>query len=249
MPWPFWLNWSGDIDVIGNKKPQSLYRDVVWRRSALEVMVHEPIPPGKKEKVGAWGWPAELPTWNWSGNERQPLEVTVYSRAGQVRLELNGRTIGEKTIDQSSSVTAKFTVPWEPGVLTAKAIENGKVMAVKELRTSGAANRLHATADVISAPASRTSLVFVPIEVVDETGAVVPDAAVDLTAAISGEAELKAFGSANPEDPRSFLDNQATSFRGHALAILRSTGKPGKAQIVVSASGLEPTSLTVDFTP
>jgi beta-galactosidase len=99
------------------------------------------------------------------------------------------------------------------------------------------------------APASRTSLVFVSIEVVDGTGAVVPDAAVDLTAAIKGEAELKAFGSANPEDLRSFLDNQATSFRGHALAILRSTGKPGKAQILVSASGLEPTSLTVDFTP
>lgn len=249
MPWPFWLNWAGDLDLIGNKKPQSLYRDVVWRRSALEVLVHEPVPPGKKEKIGAWGWPAELPTWNWSGNERQPLEVTVYSRAGQVRLELNGRMIGQKTIDQSRSVTAKFTVPWEPGVVTAKAIENGRVMAVKELRTSGAAKRLHATADLMRAPASRTSLVFVSIEVVDGTGAVVPDAGVDLTAAVKGEAELKAFGSANPEDLRSFLDNQATSFRGHALAILRSTGKPGKAQILVSASGLEPTSLTVDFTP
>jgi beta-galactosidase len=86
--------------------------------------------------------------------------------------------IGEKTIDQSRSVTAKFTVPWEPGVLTAKAIENGRVIAVKELRTSGAAKRLHATADVMHAPASRTSLVFVSIEVVDGTGAVVPDAGV-----------------------------------------------------------------------
>jgi beta-galactosidase len=249
MPWPFWVNWSGDLDLIGNKKPQSLYRDVVWSRSAVEILVHEPVPPGKKEKVGAWGWPAELPTWNWFGNEQKLLEVTVYSRAGRIRLELNGREIGEQTIDGSKSITAKFTVPWEPGVLTAKAIENGTVIAVKELRTSGVAKRLHATAEMLHAPASRASLVFVPIEILDAAGAVVPDAALDLTAAVEGEAELKAFGSANPEDPRSFLDNQATSFRGHALAILRSTGKPGKAQINLSAPGLEPTSLTVDFTP
>jgi len=249
MPWPFWVNWSGDLDLIGNKKPQSLYRDVVWRRSAVEVLVHEPVPPGEKEKVGAWGWPAELPNWNWPGNELKPLEVTVYSRARLVRLELNGRMIGEQTIDSSKSITAKFTVPWEPGVITAKAIEDGRVVAVKELRTSGAPKRLHATTEATHALASRSSLVFVPIEVLDGMGAVVPDAAVDLTASIDGEAELKAFGSANPEDPRSFLDNQATSFRGHALAILRSTGKPGKAQIYLSAPGLEPTSLTVDFTP
>ncbi|MBK9991622.1 MAG: DUF4982 domain-containing protein [Verrucomicrobia bacterium] len=249
MPWPFWVNWSGDLDLIGNKKPQSLYRDVVWRRSPVEILVHEPIPAGKKEKVGAWGWPAELPMWNWSGNERKPLEVSVYSRGGQVRLELNGRMIGEQTIDRSKSITAKFTVPWEPGVLTAKVIENGKVIAVKELRTSGVPKRLRAVAEVTRAPTSRSSLVFVRIEILDETGAVVTDAAVDLTASVVGEAELKAFGSANPEDPRSFLDNQATSFRGHALAILRSTGKLGKAQINLSAPGLEPTSLTIDFKP
>ena len=46
--------------------------------------------------------------------------------------------IGQKTIDQSRSVTAKFTVPWEPGVVTANAFENGRVMAVKELRSSPA---------------------------------------------------------------------------------------------------------------
>ena len=249
MPWPFWINWSGDLDLIGNKKPQSLYRDVVWRRSPVEILVHEPVPLGKKEKVGAWGWPAELPTWNWSGNERKPLEVTVYSRAGRIRLELNGRQIGEQAIDSSKSITAKFTVPWEPGTLTAKAIENDRVVAVKELHTSGAPKRLHMTADVTHAPASRLSLVFVGIEILDEKGAVVPDAAVDLTASVDGEAELKAFGSANPEDSRTFLDNQATSFRGHALAILRSTGRPGKAQIRLSAPGLESASLIAEFTP
>ncbi|HLG40847.1 MAG TPA: glycoside hydrolase family 2 TIM barrel-domain containing protein, partial [Chitinophagaceae bacterium] len=36
MPWPWFNSWCGDIDLAGNKKPQSYYRDVVWRRSKIE---------------------------------------------------------------------------------------------------------------------------------------------------------------------------------------------------------------------
>jgi beta-galactosidase len=32
-PWPWFNGYCGDIDLIGEKKPQSYYRDVVWRRS------------------------------------------------------------------------------------------------------------------------------------------------------------------------------------------------------------------------
>ncbi|TWV96210.1 glycoside hydrolase family 2 TIM barrel-domain containing protein [Chitinophaga pinensis] len=46
-----WINaFCGDIDLIGNKKPQSFYRDVVWRNSPVEILVHTPVPEGKKEK-------------------------------------------------------------------------------------------------------------------------------------------------------------------------------------------------------
>jgi hypothetical protein len=36
--------WCGDIDLIGGKKPQSYYRDILWDRSKLEMLVHAPIP-------------------------------------------------------------------------------------------------------------------------------------------------------------------------------------------------------------
>ena len=59
MPWPWFNAWCGDIDVCGFKKPQSFYRDVVWRRSQIEMMVHTPIPEGSRERVSGWGWPDE----------------------------------------------------------------------------------------------------------------------------------------------------------------------------------------------
>ncbi len=46
-PWPWYISWCGDIDILGNKKPQSYYRDVLWGESKLEIMVSTPVPEGK----------------------------------------------------------------------------------------------------------------------------------------------------------------------------------------------------------
>src|SRR3984885_110546 len=45
-----WFNaYCGDIDLIGVKKPQSYYRDVLWGTSKLEMAVERPVPKGRKE--------------------------------------------------------------------------------------------------------------------------------------------------------------------------------------------------------
>ena len=84
MPWPWFNAWCGDIDVCGFKKPQSYYRDVVWRRSQIEMAVHTPMPDGVWERVSGWGWPDETRSWNWPGQEGKPLQVAVYSRCDTV---------------------------------------------------------------------------------------------------------------------------------------------------------------------
>ena len=43
-PYPWFNSYCGDIDLIGNKKPQSYFRDVVWRRSKVEMAVQRPLP-------------------------------------------------------------------------------------------------------------------------------------------------------------------------------------------------------------
>ena len=55
MCWP-WINSNcGDIDLIGYKKPQAFYRDVVWDRSKLEMAVEEMAPEGKKWLIRGMG--------------------------------------------------------------------------------------------------------------------------------------------------------------------------------------------------
>ena len=75
-----WFNaFCGDIDLCGFKKPQMLYRDVLWKNSKLEMAVHAPIREGKKELISYWGWPDELQSWNWNGHEGKMMDIRVFS--------------------------------------------------------------------------------------------------------------------------------------------------------------------------
>ena len=114
---------------------------------------------------------------------------------------------------------------------------------------SGPASSLRCVPESTRVRASTESLVFIPIEVLDAQGRLVSDAGIELTAASDGEAHVQAFGSANPIDAASVIDAKATSFRGRALLILRSTGKAGKARVQLSTPGLQSTTTTVEFLP
>ncbi|MDZ7606118.1 MAG: DUF4982 domain-containing protein [Cyclobacteriaceae bacterium] len=231
MPWPTYISWCGDIDITGNKKPQSYYRDVVWGQSDLEILVHEPKPAGKKEVISAWGWPNELPHWNWDGNEGKEMEVRVVSSYPNVRLELNDKVIGEKAITATDKLTATFLVPYEPGTLRAVAVADGKETVTKELVTSGPVNALKIHAGSDSILADKSEVVYLQINAVDAEGRIVPTADHQIDVVVDGEATLIAAGNANPVLEGSFTDNSFHLFRGSGLVILRSTGVAGEISV------------------
>jgi beta-galactosidase len=246
VTWPWFNAWCGDIDVCGFKKPQSFYRDVVWARSPIEMAVHSPIPQGLSERVSAWGWPDEVGSWNWPGQEGKPLQVSVYSRCDRVRLELNGKVIGEKPVSAETKLTAKFDVPYAPGELCAIGITNSKPVAKTILKTTGAPRKLKLTADRNSIHADRNDLAYVTVEIVDADGNRVPDAQIPVHFSISGQGELAAQGSSNPRDAASFQAPVRKTFQGRCLAILRPLGGTGKIQLRAQAQGLESSVITIN---
>jgi len=134
-PWPWFNAFCGDIDLCGFKKPQLLYRDVVWNNSKIEMMVHEPIPDGMKETYSYWGWPNEYQSWSWAGSEGKLMDVRVFSKCQAIRIELNGKIIAEKLVIDSTNLITTFKVPYQQGVLKAIALNNGIEVASKELKT------------------------------------------------------------------------------------------------------------------
>lgn len=245
MDWPWYNAYCGDIDICGFKKPQSYYRDVVWKVSNLEMAVHSPIPAGMKEVVSMWGWPDEQQNWNWAGNEGQKLQVNVYSNYSEVRLELNGKVIGTKPVSAEAKLTATFEVPYEAGELKAIALKDGKDVETKILKTTGKPAKIKLTADRSELKASRNDLSYVAVEVVDENGNLVPNANLPVRFKVEGAGELAAVENGNPADMKSFRAPQVTSFNGRALVIVRPTGKAGEIRLKAESEGLTEAGLTI----
>ena len=239
MPWPWYNAWCGDLDVCGFKKSQSYYRDVVWRRSLVEMAVRVPLPDGVVERVSGWGWPSEMRSWNWSGHEGRTMQVVVYSRADRVRLELNGRTLGEKPVSGDTQLTVVFEVPYAPGELRAIGLVDGKPAGEVVFHTTGAPAALRLTADRTKIHDDRDDLAYVTVEVVDKEGRVVPDARVPVRFTVAGAGELAATGSAAPDDAVSFRAPLRTPHQGRCLVILRPSGGAGKITLRAEADGLK----------
>lgn len=245
MPWPWFNAWCGDLDVCGFKKPQSLYRDVVWRRSPIEMAVHTPIPAGLTEILSGWGWPNEVQSWNWTGQENKPLQVAIYSRCDHVRLELNGKVIGTQPVSAETKLTARFDVPYSPGELRAFGLIDGKVVTQTQLKTTGPPKKLKLTADRTVIRADRNDLSYVSVEVVDADGQRVPDAEIPVHFSVSGVGELAAQASGVPNDPASFRVPLRKTFQGRCLVILRPKGNAGDITLQAEAEGLETATIAV----
>jgi len=236
--WPWFNAFCGDLDICGFKKPQVAYRDVVWGRSQLELAVHRPLPPGRSEILSGWGWPDELASWTWLGDEGKSMQVSVYSSGDTIRLELNGKKIAEKQIGGSDKLTAKFELPYAPGELKAIALKQGKVVATKSLRTVGEAKKIQLIMDRKNISTSRNDLAYVTVEITDAAGNLLPDANVPVKFSVSGAGELAAVGSGSPNRPESFRGPVRTTWHGRALAILRPSGSSGKIRLHAEADGL-----------
>lgn len=244
MGWPWFNAWCGDIDLIGQKKPQSYYRDVVWRNRPIAMAVHEPVPEGMVENMSRWGWPQEWQSWTWPGAKGKSLEVRVFSRAPIVRLLLNGKLIGEQKIPDTT-ITAVFDVPYQPGTLKAVNVEDGKETSAFELKTAGVPAAIRLIADRSNIKANRDDLSYVTVEIVDANGLVVPAAETSVRFLVDGAGELAAVGSANPKNPASFHQEQCKTFNGKCLAIVRPKGQKGIVKLKATAQGLKPAQIVI----
>jgi beta-galactosidase len=246
---PTWFNaFCGDIDLCGFKKPQLLYRDVIWNNSKLEMVVHSPVPEEIREMISPWGWPDESPSWNWDGNEGKPLNVRVFSSYPSIRLVLNGKIIGEQTACDSCKLIFNFMVPYEPGVLKAVALENGIEVASKELRTTGPPSRIKLTADRTAIQADRNDLSYVKLEITDALGNPIPDATIPVRLFVSGAGEIAGSGNACPFDMESFNNPVCKTYKGQALAILRPLKdmQTGIITLAAEADGLTSGKIIID---
>ena len=243
--WPIFNSYTGELDLIGNKKSASYYLDVVWRNSPLEMMVHRPIPSGKREVIGFYDFPDEMKSWTWNGYEKDTLQVRVFTRSSVVKLELNGKIIAEQTLEKGS-IIAKFNVLYTAGKLVAHCYEGDKEIASETLITAGKPVAIKLKADRQNIKASKNDLAYIAVEIVDAAGNVVPSIDDELIKyQITGNGILAGVGNGNPRDMNSFQKPEKKVFQGRGIVIVQPTGRAGSISIKAEAEGLKGSILTI----
>ena len=124
--YPWYIAYCGDIDIIGNRRPASYYREIVFGlRKEPYIAVHRPEYYGKEVLTTQWSWSDSIASWTWKGFEGKPIKVEVYSDADEIELILNGKSLGKEKVGEENRFKAIFDINYENGKLEAVAYENG----------------------------------------------------------------------------------------------------------------------------
>lgn len=245
--WPVFNAYCGDLDLIGNKKSSSYYQDVVWNKSPVELLVHRPAPDSMQEVIAPWGFPDELKSWSWPGQEGKKILAHVYTRSKIVKLELNGKTIAKQTIPDTS-ITATFEIVYQPGELVAKSFDGDKETGSSTLSTTGKPVAVRLTADRNTIKANINDLSYVSVEIVDEKGNVVPYIDdIEISYELAGEATIAGIGNGSFDGASGFQQHHKKVYHGRGLVIIMPKGSKGEATLRATAKGLEDGIVQIDM--
>jgi beta-galactosidase len=244
--YPWHASACGDLDLIGYRKPQSYYRDIVWNGGdRVYATVRLPEPEGKKIIAVGWAVYPTLPSWSWPGQEGKELEVEVYSGAEKVRLFLNDKLIGEKLTGREQEFKATFSVPYAPGTLKAVGMRSERAVAQSVLTTTGHAAKLRVTADRTVLQADGQDLSFLAIEALDAEGRLQLNADQELQFSITGPGVIAAVGNGDGQDDASYQADRRKLFQGRALVVVRASRQTGPITVTAKMPGLPAGSVTI----
>lgn len=247
--YPWNLAYCGDIDTCGWKRPQSYYRDALWKDDQLSVFVKAPTPSfepnPKRQPWSKWHWQDVLASWSWPGFHAKAIEVDVYSSCEEVEMFLNGKSLGKQATNRSTQFLATWSVPYEAGVLKAVGYRAGKQVNSSELSTAGQPVSLKLTADRTKIMANGQDLSYITVELLDAKGVRSPIAENNITFAISGPGEIVAVGNANPRSVESYQRPQRKAWQGRCLVIIKSRQQGGVITLSATAKGLKPGQVVI----
>ncbi len=215
-PYPEHTANCGDFDIIGEKMPQSYYRDAAWIDGSVRILAGDPADYGKPYVISAWGfWRVER-TWNFDCADGAPTTVQLYTMADECELLQDGVSLGKKTPDWRGM--AEFTVNYRPGRLEAIAYKNGEITGRDTLETVGKAAELVVHIDA-TGESGKADLIYAEIALLDGEGRrAVADGGIVTVTAEGGT--VLATGNGWKASEHDYTTNVCETHKGHILAAI-----------------------------
>ena len=183
------------------------------------------------------------PHWNWPDKVGKPIDVWINSNAEQVELFLNGKSLGQKTMERNSHL--QCNVLYEPGILEAIGYKNGKKITAK-VETTENASQVVISTDKTILNADGKDVTVINISIVDEKGREVPTANNMISFTITENAKIIGVGNGDPSshepDKCATHSWQRSAFNGKCQVIIQAGKNTGEVTFEAKSIGLKSTT-------
>lgn len=245
LTYPYHLAYCGDIDLIGERRPQSYYREIAWElRRDPYIAVRHPKLTETPYFISGWGFYEGEAEWCFDGYDGKEAEVYVFADCDEVQLYVNDKLV-EKT-GVSENGVYKFKTEYHPGKISAKAIKNGEVIGYHQILTEGKAEKINLLPEksYIAKGANKPldEIIYVDVRVEDKDGNLCTQANDTLTFSIEG-AEILGVASGELTTEELYVSKIHRVYKGKALLVIKKTSD--KAILKATASGLAPKEITL----
>ena len=183
------------------------------------------------------------PHWNWPDKVGKPIDVWINSNAEEVELFLNGKSLGQKTMERNSHL--QWNVIYEPGILEAIGYKNGKKITAK-VETTENASQVVISSDKTILNADGKDVTVINISITDDKGREVPTANNMISFTITENAKIIGVGNGDPSshepDKCTTHSWQRSAFNGKCQVIIQAGKNTGEITFEAKSIGLKSTT-------
>jgi len=186
--WPAISSQFGMLDTTGLFKDTAWYLKTQWTDAPMAHI------------VGHWNWPDRM---------GQPIPIWIYANAEEAELLLNGRSLGRQKMPSFGHL--EWQAPYAPGVLTARAYREGRLVASDRVETTQVPQALKLSVERPGLPGAARDIAVVTVSAVDAKGRTVPVAADKVRFELAGSGRILGVGNGDPSshEPDQFVDQVA----------------------------------------
>lgn len=244
-PYPCKAAYCGDFNLIGDRRPISYWREIIWGfRKQPYIAVQPPQHFEEKKNMTQWTMTDAVHTWTFKEYEGKPIRVEVYSVEEEVALYINGACVDRKVTGESKRGITYFNTVYAKGVIEAVAYTGGRETGRDMLKTAGNNTFLSAESDRRELPADGSDICYVDLRIEDADGILDTEASMPMTISLEGPGQITGFGSGAPVSEENFFDRTAMPFEGRLRAAVRAKAA-GSIRVMFTADGMEQATVEI----
>lgn len=244
--WPEKSGWGDMLDIAGFKNQGWNYFKSVFLDDphlSIGTLPLERSGFGRDEFTGhavannngSYRWRGSNMHWNYKNGES--ILVEVCSNYATVELFLNDKSLGYRSMSESQDRLLRWIVPFEPGILTAKAVMNGEEHLAKVQSASGP-DSFTLESDRSSLEADAYDVAHLVVQLVDDAGVPVITEDREIRFELEGDARFLGVDNGAPDNVQDFQSDRIVTDKGRCLLIVQSNLNPGPVKITAHAEGL-----------